>query len=724
MAILYRKDWDRYPTAIPDDKTENESWLQMAGKLQQMGVKHYYMPLCLLQPKLQGVSPFDPDLGDKWTNMMKLECELNPWFFLRECFRLAEGDTPVPLRLNRGNLAMFWSVFNSFVTFVQQIRQTGKSLNTRALVSLFHNVLGRAKQQHILFTKGDLRKEEIKAYKDLRELLPWWMWYLTSKDSDNQIDFTTMSRGIRTKTYIPQGDPEAANGVGRGTTPYFITVDEPPFLRFAEISIPALVASTSASFDIAKRNKLFHALLYTTTAGDLSTDAGQYVYEKIKRVGMYFSEMLYDCEDRESAVKMILANSRGDSGGVPFVDIAFSHLQLGYSDEWLRGKIGMVSGSRDQIKRDFLGQWTYGSARNPIKERVLNMIRDHREEKPFTEETGESYILRYFRPKDYVIGRKAILGMDTSNAVGRDSITGVLTDVETAETLMAFGVSDTNLTTFSKWLARLFVEFPNFTLIPEAKSSWDGIRDQLLIELPLLGVDPGRRIYNRIVDDANGTPTEERTYRDYSSGMPSERKYRPYRAEFGFPTSGPLRDLLYGEIMREATTQLAKVIRDPVLIDELSSLVEKNNRIDHSASGHDDYVIAWLLTQWFLRKARNVDHYRIDYRTVMCRVKQVTMGDNPREIAHALKQERVLKEIEMIQTRIEKSRNAMEVKYLTTKLNSLKTEVTDDGFNDDNASLDRRSEIARDRRQEQNQSRNRGRQEGIFSSGIGFGRRY
>lgn len=719
MAILYRQDWDKYPTAIADDKTRNTSWLNMASKLKQMGVQHYYMPLALIQPVLQNYDPHDPNLPEEIVHLMRLECEINPWYFFRECFKVGEKGESVPLALNRGNLAMFWSVFNSFVTFVQQIRQTGKSLNTRAIVEYFHAIgaPAMANALHILFTKGDLRKEEIKAYKDLREKLPWWMWYLTSKDRDNQIEFTTAARQVFTKTYIPQGDPEAANGVGRGTTPDLVTVDEPPFLPYARYSIPALVAATTNSFDVAKRRGTMHALLYTTTAGDLSTDSGDYVYEKIKKVGMYFSEMLYDCKDRDDAVKMILANSNADTGGVPFLDISFSHLQLGYTDEWLRSKIGMVSGSRDQIKRDYLGQWTFGSARNPIKERILNLIRDHREEKPITDVTPENYVLRYFRPIEYVKTRKAVLGMDTSNAVGRDSITGVLTDVETAETLMAFGVSDTNLTQFTKWLAKLFVQLPNFTLIPEAKSSWDGIRDGLLIELPLLGVDPGRRIYSRIVDDANGTESQKRTYREYAAGHPSERKYFPFRADFGFPTSGPLRDLLYGEIMREATAQLAKVIRDPVLIDELSSLVEKNNRIDHKASGHDDYVIAWLLGQWFLRKARNVDHYRIDYRQVMCRVKQVTTGNNPKEIAHALKQERILKEIELLEARIAKSNITMEIKYLSTKLQSLKSEVTDDGFNDDNASLDRQSALARVRRQEQAQARRQGR-EGLFAGGL------
>lgn len=718
MTILYARDFERYPTAVVDDKSKNVSWVEQCAKFQAMGVKNYYFPLTLLQPQLRDFDPFDPDLPEDVILLMMLECANNPWYFLREIFRVPakSGGGSGPLLANRGNIAMFWCFFNSFVTYVQQIRQTGKTLNTRALVMLFHNVMAR-NSQHILFTKGDLRKEEIKEYKAMRALLPKWMWYLHPKDADNQHEFTTLSRGNRTKTYIPQGDPEAANNVGRGTSPTFVNVDEPPFLPYAEISIPALVAATTASFDEAKRLGAMHGILYTTTAGDLSTDSGKFVYEKIKKAGMFFSEMLYDCENREAAVKMILANSK--SSTVPFVDISFSHLQLGYSDDWLREKIGTTPASRDKIKRDYLGQWTFGSANNPIKEKILNVIRDHVNEKPFTVETKESYLIRYHVHPDEVKKRKSVLGLDTSNAVGRDSITGVLTDVETSEVLAVFGVSEISLTRFAYRLVDMFVELPHMTLIPEAKSSWDGIRDILLIELPLRGIDPGKRIYSRLVDRANGSESDKRNYREYSMGVPTERKYFPYRNEFGFPTSGTLRESLYVDTLREATRDAPKLIRDPVLVDELSSLVERNNRIDHKASGHDDHVISWLLTQWFLRNARNLDHYGIDASKVLSRLKIVSMNDDPKEAIRVNKNDRILKEIAELEAKLEESKSTIEQKYLMSRIAVLKSEVRVDDNTVPSGSLDKISGDARAKRTADFKTRS---MDGVFSRGGLFNR--
>ena len=704
MAILYEKDWDRYPHAIVDTASRNESWVKMAAKYKAMGVKHWYMMLALIQPELQKWDPFADNLPEHIVQMMMLECEENPWYFFREIQRVPakSGGGSHPLRANRGNIAMFWCVMNSFITYVQQIRQTGKSLNTRAVVNYFHNVAARD-SMHILFTKGDLRKEEIKEYKLMRDLLPKWMWYLHPKDADNQHEFTTLSRGNRTKSYVPQGDPEAANGVGRGTTPTLVTGDEVPFLPYAEISIPSLIAATTASFDEARANGSMHGILYTTTAGDLSTDSGKYVFEKIKSIAMFFSEILYDCKDRKDAVATIRANSKSEA---PYVDISFNHLQLGYSDEWLREKIATVPASRDKIRRDYLGQWTFGSASNPIKEKVLNRIRKSLNPEPFTDKSNESYIIRYHVPKEEALRRKSVLGLDTSNAVGRDSMSGIMVDIETGEVLLAFSVSESNLIRFSMWFSKFIQEFKEMTVIPEAKSTWITILDYLLIDLPINGVDPGRRIYSRVVDRAELSESAKRDYREYSHGVPTERKFFPYRADFGFPTSGPLREALYIDIMPVATEGTATMIRDASLIDELSTLVERRGRIDHASSGHDDHVISWLMTHWFMRSARNLDHYGIDTRRILSRLRTAAV-ESPQENKRILKEEKLLTDIQLMEEKIDNSKSHMERKYLETKLKVMRSELKSVEVVDSGVSIDKHSDTARFDKQAKAKSKHR-----------------
>lgn len=701
--ILYLEDWDRYPNAIADMETTNYTWVEQAYKYDAMGVKNWYFILALLNEELQGVDPRSENLTQYQKDLILLECAMNPWYALREVIRIPDGDRMIPLDANRGNIAMFWCVFNAFITFVQQIRQTGKTLNTRFLVVLFHIFITKG-ATHVLFTKGDLRRDEIKFYKKFRAALPKWMWYLTAKDTDNQYEFTTLMNENTTFSYVPQGSPDDANSVGRGKTPDFVNVDEPPFLPNAMVSIPALIASTTASFDKARKFKKFHAILYTTTAGDLSTESGKYVYENIKKQGMFFSETLFDADNRDDAVTMIMANSKCEDRSAPYVDISFNHLQLGKTDEWLKGKIATTPGTRDQIKRDFLGQWTFGSTSNPINEKLLNRIRDAMNPKPIEDVHPKyRYKVKYHRDIEYVKSRQSVMGLDTSNAVGRDAITGVMIDVETGETLASFMVGESSLTWFAVWLASFIEDHPNMTLIPEAKSTWIGILDDLLIELPLKGIDPGRRIYSRIVDTARGDEREKRTYREYCAGIPTERKYFQYRNQFGFPTSGPLREDLYVVTLREATTEAPKLIRDASLIDELSSLVEKNGRIDHKSSGHDDHVISWLLAQWLLRDGRNLDHYGIDSRKVLSRLKVAATGDDIKEQRAALRQERLVNEMDGLISQLADAKGMLEIRYIESRIASLRTELKEDAI-DDVAALDRKSQLVADKKAETNKA--------------------
>lgn len=675
MTILYRKDFERYPKAIIDTQSKNTSWVEFAAKLKAMGVKNWGFHLTLLDPSLQGVDPRDPNL-DRIT-ILKIQKELksNWWYYIREVFRVPSlsGGKPIYLNANRGNIAIYWCVFNSFITYAQQLRQTGKSLNTRAIVTGFHCAWARG-SRHILFTKSDLRPDEIKEYKEIKASLPNYMYYHDSKDKDNQQDFTTLCHGNRTFTYIPSNDPDGANKVGRGKSPTLITVDEIPFLQYAHISIASLLASTTQSFDEAKAAKAFHAILYTTTAGDLSTEEGKFVYEMIKCKGMFFSEMLYDCIDRNDACEVIFAN--GNCRPAPYVTIAFNHLQLGYSDDWVKLKIATVPGSKDQHKRDFLGIWTFGSQENPIKEPILNVIRKHTNHDYIPERMSKYYNVRFHKPIEYVKDRKIALGLDTSEAIGRDAITGVGVDVETAETLLAFSINESNLIYFGSFLASFMKTFPNITLVPEAKSSWCGIRDQLLIELPKLGIDPGRRIYSTIVDNARSDERAKKEYKDYSSGYPSERKYYPYRNDFGYSTGRDSRETLLNDVMMNVTKEFPHLIRDPSLIDELSTLVMRKGRIDHALSGHDDHVISFSLAHWLLRYGRNLDHYGIDERAIMNAVTQVK-EETLEERRKRDKQARIMTEIDTIMTRLESASSAIEISYLQSKLKVLRGEVSD-----------------------------------------------
>jgi hypothetical protein len=57
-------------------------------------------------------------------------------------------------------------------------------------------------------------------------------------------------------------------------------------------------------------------------------------------------------------------------------------------------------------------------------------------------------------------------------------------------------------------------------------------------------------------------------------------------------------------------------VYDKTLIDQVTSLVSKNGRIDHPSGGHDDMVIGWLLSNWLLTKGKMLSIYGIDQRRI------------------------------------------------------------------------------------------------------------
>lgn len=690
--IMFKEDWDRYPTAIVHTTTKNTTWLELAAKYKEMGIKNYYFHLALINPILADYSPHDPDLPEDIASIMLVECSINPWYALREVIQIP-GKIPGaynPIQANRGNIAAYWAMYNRVIVYLQQIRQTGKSLWGRALVTDFHHFRNK-RGTHILYTKSDLRSQEILEYKKFRETLPEWAYVFDGREADNQIAFTTRARGNETKTYIPSGDPEGAKKVGRGTTPDFILSDETPFCSYCPESIASLNAAVTASFPIAIENGTFHGIAYTTTAGDLTTREGKFVYNNIKKKSAAFGEMMYDFQNVEALHGFIEATT----GEIePKVDISFNHLQLGYSNDWLKRVISRNPGTRSDIIRDHLNQWTSGSATNPISDKLLDIIKKSVTFPSIKKvDKYDIYYKLYIEEEDFK-SRKVIVGIDTSNAVGKDNITLVGLDIETTETVMVATINNVNLIHFANFLVDLLCQYKNITLVPEDKFNWKTIQDQLFIVLPTKGIDPGRRIYSRIVDTADGKDSDKRTYEEFSSGYPSEAKYRQYRDRFGFPTNGPLRETLFSSVLNDATKASCRLVRDTEISDELSTLVERNGRIDHAAGGHDDHVLSWLLANWFMRHARNLEHYDIDPRMVMRKVDvEETDLDNATR-RNLAKKERMKAELESLEGMLSNATSFMEKQYYQSRIKSMRRDVGETNSLD-SESVGRRSEEAR-----------------------------
>lgn len=617
--ILFKSDWERYPTAIVDYKTTNKSFLRLAALYRNMGVDNCEFLLALYQPELVGVDPHDPDLTLEQKKMVRMEAQYNPWYFFREVLRVPvnSGTVAPRFKANRGNIAMIWSFFNHIDFGLLQPRQSGKSVSTDGLMTGVKDVWATNTNINLITKDATLRLKNIQRLKEYRDLLPDYIYYPNPKDPNN----TEMLANLSLKNYynasVGRSDIRAADKLGRGLTVPILHFDELAYISLIEHSLPVALSSGSAARDEAAANGQMYGNIYTTTAGQLNSRDGGYAHDFLTG-GAPWSERLMDLPDQPTLVDVVKKRS---SGPKPLIYGAFSHRQLGYSDEWMMRKLSenaMVMGS-ELADRDMFNIWTTGTEGSPITTEDKQRIKGSEREPNHIEITPENYTLSWFIPRSQIAEKMAtgsfIMGLDLSEGLGGDNDASglVVMDAYTHDTIVTGRFSESNTTQLGMFIANFMATYEKVILVPERKSMGIAILDTLFIQLPLHGIDPFRRIYNRIVDEQDTRETEMREISRPVSSRPSYF-YDKYKRYFGFNTSGSgrhAREELYGRAFNDAIRLGGKRVYDQTLIQELLSLRMKNGRIDHANGKHDDMVVSWLLAHWFATQGRHLDWYGI-----------------------------------------------------------------------------------------------------------------
>ena len=638
--VLYLEDWLRYPSAKPNYDTKNESYLKLAGTYYAMGIKNYAFMLALHDQSLKDVDPFSPFLTELEMVKIGIECKINPWYYFREIAKVParSGSDAVPLLANRGNIALYWCFFNHVMTYLVQIRQTGKSISTDVLDSYLLNIRCRGTTINLLTKDDALRSENIQRLKDIIDEMPFYLKQRSKKDLDNTELINISSLGNWYKAHLPQKAKKFALNTGRGMSSPIFRVDEGPFQANIEISLPAALAAGVAMRNKARANNEPYGTTLTTTAGKKDDPDGRYFYQQICAAAEW-TEKFFDAKDATELEVMIRAVSRGLKEkmrvgdevirGEFAVNITMNHRQLGYDDAWLLTALEETKSVGDAADRDFFNRWTSGSLSSPLSIQQMEIIRGSQKEPLYVEDCkiGSFRVpCRWYIPKDsiemYMAKNSSILSADTSDGAGGDDISLSLTDVKTGMLIASFNVNQVNLLAFSEWVCeRWIIQCPNVTLIPERRSSAIALIDHLLLILPDRGIDPFKRIFNRIVND----PDENKTaYEEIK--LPLSRRphdiYVRYKKAFGWATSGggmTSRSDLYSTTLISAARNCGHMVNDKTTIDQILSLETRNGRVDHAPGEHDDAVIGWLLGHWMLTKAKNLLHYGIQVTDILSR---------------------------------------------------------------------------------------------------------
>lgn len=680
--ILFYEDWQKYPTAKPHLTTKAQSYLELAKIYKAMGIENHMFHLALVDQSLEFVDPHSDDLTLEQMAAITVECKINPWYFFREVARVPAGSgaDAAPLQANRANIAAFWCFFNHATIFLIQPRQTGKSISIDELVTLLMNILCKGTDINLLTKDEVLRQNNVKRLKDVESELPFYLRQRTKNDISNSEAIGISSLNNRFLTHVPQASPKAADRMGRGLTSPIFIVDEGPFQNNIGIAVPAAFAAGTNARERAEASGTPYGNIFTTTAGKKDDRDGAYIYAILQK-SFVWTEKLFDCKNRADFVKMVCTNS--GFSDIPYINLTFDHLQLGKDNVWLRKVIQNTPGiTPDAADRDFFNRWTAGSQSSPLSVELLEKIRASQREPSYIEIAKvNSFITRWFITEAQINYRMSssmyVMSIDSSDASGGDDISLEMKDSRTGEVIATGTYNETNIITFSEWLATWFVRFPNFVAIIERKSTGSTIIDHLLLILPSLGIDPFKRIYNKVVQESEEDPQRFREVCLTPLGRRPSDVYVKHKKAFGWATAGSgvtSRSELYSTTLQKAAQLLGHLVRDAKTIDQIASLIYKNGRVDHVDGGHDDCVVTWLLSSWFLTEGKNLAFYGFDVAAILSHAR-AAMKPGAKPNVQRTMQESIRKEITDLAEKLKNERDQFMMMKLEQKMRFLASKL-------------------------------------------------
>lgn len=668
--IVFYDDWRKYPGAIPDTKTRNKSFLKIAKLFKDLGVKNYYFHLALLQPELQGVDPHDEEnLTIKQKAMILWECDNNPWYYLREMVLDKKAGNEIVetmYKAHRGNIAAMWLLL-ACIDYIQiQPRQTGKSYGADCNSSWLLYYCYENTQLNLITKDDTTRVSNIKRLKDIRDSIPKYAMRHGKGDDNNQHSLSCRARNNKFVSHVAQSSDKGANNLGRGLTSPYVDIDEGPFITHIETTVSSAMGAMNTAKENAKRSGKPYCTVFTTTAGNPADRDGKYMFN-IWNNAAPWHEAFLDAKNREELVKLIKANKHGLD---LTVNLTFSALQLGKTEEWLLDAIASARSEGANIDRDYFNRWTSGNDDGLIPTKTAARVREGEMNPIRTEISDNGFIFKWY--EDYDPNEMYVFSVDTSDAIGRDDIAVTLINSSTGATAAAGFFNELNLMNFAYWLKDMLLKYKNTILNIERQYNAQVIIDILILKLVEVGEDPFKRIFNRIVQERDLKP--DLFYKVVQPGLNrNQYYYDQYKDSFGFKTNAESRRQLYGSVLFKALENVAEKVRDGKLIAQMLSLIIKNGRVDHAAGSHDDMVIAWLLGHWTLQHGMSLSHYGFDPNKIL-KTKKVESKD-AKEASIDREQNRIKSRIAEISEKLKEKLELIEVLKLETELRILMTKV-------------------------------------------------
>ena len=358
----------------------------------------------------------------------------------------------------------------------------------------------------------------------------------------------------------------------------YLHFDEIAYENFNYITVPTAINAMLKASEQVRASGLVSPILYTTTAGNPDTRIGAYALS-IFQSATPFTESMYDLQNRTKLLELIDATSPNR-----MLYLEFSYKQMGKSDEWLQQAAARSNASEDDINRDLLNIWQSSTDKAIIPQHLLTRVRNSKREPTYVDLT-DGFIVKYYRPRQSISSlytQPLVMGMDTSENVGRDYTTFTILDPTNMEVVATCRCNESNTMQVAKHIVTFLQRYTSLVFIPERNNTGIGIIDFVIDSLQSNSINPYLRIYNEVVQNIDDPKFKQIDIYDYTNIYGTARSY------FGFRTTGRTRDTLYKVTLMKYVEMNADRIYDSSIINEMCQLTERNGRVDHPVGGHDD----------------------------------------------------------------------------------------------------------------------------------------
>lgn len=561
--------------------TTNKSFLEMHKYLLDSGIENNKFMLVLLDPDLAKIDPHDPNLSTSFKTKVLRECLYNPWYYFREIVRVPDSGqaSGIKFELTRGNLALIFCLMMNLNTFLEEPRQTGKTISSLCWYLYLFNFGTANAEMSFLNKKLDDSKLNLQRIREIRDLLPSYLKMDQAfapdgskvKGKNNVETLQHPVNNNRIRTVASARNKVAAASLMRGRTTPIIYIDEYAFIQYNSIIYTNMVPAFNTAAKNAKRNGSPYGMLVTTTPGMLTTDEGVEAFT-MKETATPFSERWYDLS-KEQISDIISSNTNSS-----FVYIKFTYQQLGKSEDWFRDICILMRKDWDAIRREVLLEWSNSSENSPFRSEDLDIIKGLLKQPINTVLLLNKYEFRIYEKIN--LKYPALIGVDVSGGYQRDS--SAITVVDSYSTKVTAELNSNFISTpelamiiyeiVSKWL-------PNAVVNIERNG---GFGSSVIARL--LQTSIKKNLFYTIKDKV----VEERI-----AGSMIHKQTRKTKV-YGSDSTKAEREQLI-EILRERVEYHKDKIISPIIYEELCGLeVKKNGKVEHSSNTHDDQIFSWL----------------------------------------------------------------------------------------------------------------------------------